>query len=106
MVGDAQGQYKYPPSGYMANSCAKVMAGHIASRLSNEEADLTKEMPNNICFSMVNGDPKTGIMVTHTVTYDEVEGITVKAKATSEPDASTGRATVEWFDGIMRDLFS
>lgn len=109
----------YPKSGHMANSQGKIVAKQIAGKLgvSKDEGLL---LPDNTCFSMVKGNPKEAVVVNHKVEYlvekvkgedgkeVEVRKIKVSASAKGENAAdrpNLGKATDEWYKGIMNDLF-
>eukprot|EP01022_Parablepharisma_sp_SALTPOND_P014569 TRINITY_DN19953_c0_g8_i1.p1 TRINITY_DN19953_c0_g8~~TRINITY_DN19953_c0_g8_i1.p1 ORF type:complete len:502 (-),score=19.96 TRINITY_DN19953_c0_g8_i1:291-1796(-) len=104
IIGDAQGEHPYPKSAHMANNCANIAANHISQRLAGNEPNEVDILPGNICYSIVNGSPKEGIVVQHQVSYDPKKGLVVKAYDTKKRDTLTGEATTQWFDGIMNDI--
>jgi len=104
VVGDAGG-HPYPKSGHMANSCAAILAKSLALRTKNKKFDTASQMPSNICYSMVNGDPKEGLYVSHTVSYDNKNGLKVKGHSTKQRDKATGEVIQGWYEGITSDIF-
>ena len=94
----------YPKSGHMANAQGKIVAKQISAKILGK-ADSALLLPDNTCFSFVNGAPKESIVVNHTVNYLPAEGkIKVTAK-TGARSADLGKATDEWYKGLMNDLF-
>jgi hypothetical protein len=87
----------------MANSCGYLAAKELAFRTLGKSYDVFSETPGNVCFSLVNGSPKEGIVVHHTVSYPKGK-IKVDVKATHQRDRETGEAVRPWFDGIMGDI--
>lgn len=104
VVGDSGG-HPYPKSAHMANSGGYIAAKYLAAKTLNKPFDETKELPANICYSMVNGDPKEGISVHHSVAYDRYNGLSVSAKSTSKRDTQTGETIRNWYEGITKDIF-
>lgn len=88
----------------MANAQGKIVAKQISAKILGK-ADSALHLPDNTCFSFVNGAPKESIVVNHTVAYLPAEGkIKVTAK-TGARSADLGKATDEWYKGLMNDLF-
>ncbi len=104
VIGDSGG-HPYPKSGHMANSSGYVAAKHLAYKTLNKKFDISKELPSNVCYSLVNGNPKEGISVHHTVSYSTKKGLKVKAKSTLKRDIDTGNIIKEWYKAITTDLF-
>ncbi len=94
----------YPKSGHMANAQGKIVAKQIAAKILGH-ADTGILLPDNTCFSFVNGTPKESIVVNHAVSYDPAAGkIKVTAKV-GDRSEGLGKATDEWYKGLMNDLF-
>ncbi len=104
VLGDAQGEYPFPKSGQMASSCGYIVGKSISSRIQDIKFDYAKNLPGNVCYSLVNTNPKEGIVVHHSVTYNTKDGMKVEAIDTKKGDQITGEATTLWFEGIMGDL--
>jgi sulfide dehydrogenase [flavocytochrome c] flavoprotein chain len=95
----------YPKSGHMANSQGKIVAKQLSAKILGK-ADTGLLLPDNTCFSFVNGTPKESIVVNHAVAYLPAEGkIKVTAKV-GDRSTDLGKATDEWYKGLMNDLFS
>ena len=69
IVGDSMGAISphfghYPKSGHVANYIAKIVSRNIAQRVRGEE--VVAELPDNLCYMLVNGDPREAISVEFT----------------------------------------
>ncbi len=114
VVGDAVGGYPYPKSGAIANAEGKILAKSIANILAGKSDDSLGTLPENVCYSIVNGDPQEAISIG--VSYQLVkqkddkgnESLNIKptSKENNTRSKDAGVATHEWFKGIMNDLFS
>jgi NADPH-dependent 2,4-dienoyl-CoA reductase/sulfur reductase-like enzyme len=103
-----------PPSGQTANWAGKQCAEEIAHRLHGKAYELevkkTSVKAGNVCYSMVGDKPEEAIMVTHDFSWN---GTVIKGKGNvpKGPDGKfrsgrTAKATRDWYNGIMRDLFA
>ncbi|WP_294928459.1 FAD/NAD(P)-binding oxidoreductase [uncultured Paracoccus sp.] len=66
IVGDSMGAISphfghYPKSGHVANYIAKIVARNIGQRVRDQE--VVAELPDNLCYMLVNGDPREAISV-------------------------------------------
>ena len=66
VIGDAVGVVSplfrfYPKAGHVANAHAKIVAGYIAERAKGREPK--HALPDNLCFMMVNTEPREDIAV-------------------------------------------
>ena len=105
LVGDVISGVPYPKSGHMGNSQGKIVAKIIASRIAKKEWKL--QLPDNTCYSMVNGSPQEGIVISVTYDYDDKEKKTVpKPKTINERSEALAKATYEWARAIYRDMFA
>jgi len=117
VVGDAVA-HKIPPSGQTAIWSGKEAAKQIAAQLlEGKMTDTSSVLPYNaanVCYSMVGGNPEEAIMVTHAFSADPASGnIKGKGNVPKPKDGNgkyrskgVGKATREWFRGVMGDLFS
>lgn len=69
IVGDSMGMISdqfghYPKSGHVANAIAHIVARNLAQRVSGQE--VVPELPDNLCYMLVNGDPREAIAVQFT----------------------------------------
>jgi len=112
-VGDVIG-HALPPSGQTAVWAGKECAKEIGHLLHGKTYDIKAGLPSknaNVCYSIVGDNPEEGIMVTHDFSWT---GTVIKGKGSVPKDAATGKfrsagtgkATRNWYHGIMRDLFS
>ena len=112
VVGDCVG-HGVPASGQAANWAGKRAGSHIALRLAGKSVDEMAGIPfknANMCYSMVGADPEEAIMVTHEFVF---ENGGLLGKGFVPKDATTGKfrtpqlgkATREWYRGIMSDMF-
>lgn len=66
IVGDSMGAISphfghYPKSAHVANYIGKIVARNIGQRVRGE--DVVAELPDNLCYMLVNGDPREAISV-------------------------------------------
>lgn len=112
-VGDVIG-HAIPPSGQTAVWTGKECAKEIAHRLHGKSYSVESVLPfktGNVCYSMVGDKPEEAIMVTHDFSWT---GQVIKGAGNVPKDEKTGKfrskgiakATHDWYQGIMRDLFS
>ncbi len=105
LVGDVISGVPYPKSGHMANSQGKIVAKIVAGRIAGK--DVKPTLPDNTCYSMVNGDPQEAIVINVTYDYNEKEKkITPKPKVINERSKALADATYEWARAIYRDMFA
>lgn len=69
IVGDSMGAISphfghYPKSAHVANYIAKIVAKNIGERVRGEE--VVARLPDNLCYMLVNGDPREAISVEFT----------------------------------------
>jgi NADH dehydrogenase FAD-containing subunit len=100
VIGDAQGEYPYPKSGQMANSCALIIANDLVARINNKVFDYTKNLPGNVCYSLVAKN--LGISVTHTYTYDKK---IIASAQSSDISKDSFDAAKNWYKGLTNDMF-
>ncbi|MCC6063058.1 MAG: FCSD flavin-binding domain-containing protein [Thermocrinis sp.] len=87
----------------MANSQGKIVAKVIASRIKGKEYKPT--LPDNTCYSMVNGDPQEAIVIS--VTYELKDGkIEPRVRVINERLKALANATYEWAKALYRDMFT
>lgn len=101
VVGDAQGEYPFPKSAQMANSCGYLVAKEIVQRIASNEFAYKKELPGNICYSMVTD--KKAVSISHLYEYNP----TLKVSTiTSDIDKHTAKAAKGWYEGIIQDILA
>ena len=100
VIGDAQGQYPYPKSAQMANSCAYIAALDLTARLKNTPFDHKKNMPSNICYSMVSKNK--AVLVSHFYEYTDKINISTQ---TSKINKNTAVMAKNWYKGLTNDIF-
>ncbi|PHO10629.1 hypothetical protein CPG37_04055 [Malaciobacter canalis] len=100
VVGDAQGQYPFPKSAQMANSCAYVLSEELISRLDNKTFDYKSNLPGNVCYSMISKTKAVSIMHEYSYKNDKLK---VKAEVSniSKEVAQTAKA---WYFGLTEDI--
>jgi len=101
VIGDAQGEYPFPKSAQMANSCALVVAQDIISRIKKEVFDYKSALPSNICYSIIA--PNKAAWVTHDYKYTNNK-LEVKANTSNITNESFDAAKL-WYKSITNDLF-
>lgn len=103
LVGDVLGEYPFPKSGQMANSCGIIVGEQIAKRLNKEDPKEGSVFPHNVCYSLVSKD--SGIYVTHEA-YKDLDGsVKVKTELFQDIDKKTFDATKAWYAGITSNIF-
>ncbi len=103
VLGDAGG-HPFPKSGHMANSCGHVVAKELGARTLGKTFDIAAHLPGNICYSMVNGTPKEGIWVSHSVSFSKDTGLKARSEAMVQRNKETGNAIASWYHGITSDM--
>jgi len=109
VIGDCAGYEAFPESGQMANSMGTICAGHIALRLQRKPFDPAKDLPGNICISMIRSDPDEAISESHSI---HLENGKLVAEGYIPYDRTTHRyrsraiadMLFRWYDGIMEDI--
>jgi len=105
LVGDVIGGVPYPKSGHMGNSQGKIVAKIIASRIAGKEAPFA--LPDNTCYSMVNGSPQEAIVINVNYEYNKQENkIVPKPRTINDRSEALAKATYEWARAIFRDMFA
>lgn len=66
VIGDAIGavspQFRfYPKSGHVAHALGRIVAGYLADRIAGR--DPKNELPDNLCYMLVNGSPREAVSV-------------------------------------------
>lgn len=103
IVGDVLGEYPFPKSAQMANSCGFIAGEQIGRRLSGLDPRVGAQLPANVCYSMVS--PTTAIAVTHQA-YLEEKTVKVKTELFEDANNATAVATKDWYHGITASIFS
>lgn len=66
VIGDAMGAVSkqfghYPKAGHVANYFGRIVANYISQRIAGKEVKAM--LPDNLCYMLVNGDPREAISV-------------------------------------------
>jgi NADPH-dependent 2,4-dienoyl-CoA reductase/sulfur reductase-like enzyme len=99
IIGDAQGEYPYPKSAQMANSCGYLVAAELILRLQNKVFDYKNHLPGNVCYSMITEEKAVSISHLYQFTQ-KVHATTI----TSDIDKHTADAAVGWYYGLIEDI--
>ena len=102
IVGDVLGEYPFPKSAQMADSCGIILGEQIARRLKGEDSTKIKSDIGNVCYSMVSED--TGIFVTHNFTFDNNK-LYKKVELFENDTKDNALATQYWYHGITSNIF-
>ncbi len=101
ITGDAQGEYPFPKSAQMANSCGLILAQDLVSTIAKKDFSYKRNLPGNICYSMVNS--KKAVSITHSYTYDKK----LKVHASISPiNKETAQAAKAWYKGLTSSILS
>ncbi len=103
IVGDVLGEYPFPKSAQMADSCGIILGKQIANGLKGADTKYIKSNIGNICYSMVTS--KTGIYVTHDFGFENNE-VTKKVKLFEKDTRDIAISTKDWYYGITDNVFS
>ena len=106
VIGDAR-PMPFSKSGNTANSEAKIIARVIAARSQGREPKQWQS-PHTVCYSMVNMEPMEAISVDAYYKYDTKENSFAfdRVKLFEKRSAARGQATLEWAEGLYRDMFA
>lgn len=101
VIGDSQGEYPYPKSAQMANSCAYLVAQELVNRIKGEGFKYKTYLPGNVCYSMVS--PNKAVSISHLYEFkDKIEVNSI----TSNIDIYTADAAKGWFFGLIEDILA
>lgn len=99
IIGDAQGEYPYPKSAQMANSCGYLVAAELVLRLQNKVFQYKTHLPGNVCYSMIT--QTKAVSISHLYEYaNKIKSTTI----TSDIDQYTGDAAEGWYYGLIEDI--
>ena len=106
VVGDCVG-YAFPESGQMANNMGHICANHISQRI--DKKPITKEMPSNMCASMVQTNPNEAISDSHSINFDGNKFKVTPFLAFNERthlyrSEATSDMLFSWYHGIISDM--
>lgn len=103
IVGDVLGEYPFPKSAQMADSCGTILGEQIAKKLKGLNPEYARDSIGNVCYSMVSSD--TGIYVTHDFTFENNK-VNKKVVLFEEDTNDIAVATQDWYHGITNNIFS
>ena len=108
VIGDAVGvvspQFRfYPKAGHVANAHARIVAGYIAERVAGRTPKYV--LPDNLCFMMVNTEPREDIAVRFKYWVNE-QGVIIQ----DQDDDNLRRAELvtedfQWAGRMYEDMF-
>lgn len=99
VIGDSQGEYPYPKSAQMANSCGYLVAEELINRIKGEGYKYKTYLPGNVCYSMVSD--KQAVSISHLYKFTDKVHVT---SITSEIDTFTADAADGWYFGLIEDI--
>ncbi|QKJ22990.1 FAD-dependent oxidoreductase [Poseidonibacter lekithochrous] len=100
VIGDAQGEYPYPKSGQMANSCALILAKELIERINKKEFDYKSNLPGNVCYSIIA--PNKAAWVSHEYKYEDKLRVYAQSSDITSDNYLTAK---NWYTSITSDLF-
>jgi len=94
----------YPKAGHVANQHGRIVAKYIAERIAGRAPKYA--LPDNLCYMLVNGEPREAINVQFDYTLN-AEGIIEQ----SQIDDNVRRTELltedfKWFSRMVDDLFA
>ena len=109
-VGDLMGAISpqfghYPKSGHVANYIGKIVAKNISQRVAGKE--VTRLLPDNLCYMMVNGDPQEEISVKFEYEVDAASGNVHQTQI--DMDVRTHDLVKDdfaWINGMFKDFLA
>lgn len=105
VTGDSRSQ-PFSKSANTSNSEGKYVARVLAAHAQGKSIEW--KSPHTLCFSVVNAAPMEAISIDADYAFDQKNksyGFT-DVKMYENRDEAKGRATLEWAQGIYRDLFA
>jgi len=99
IIGDSQGEYPYPKSAQMANSCAYLVAEELFNRIKGEGYKYKTYLPGNVCYSMVSSNQ--AVSISHLYKFTDKVHVT---SITSDIDTYTADAAEGWYFGLIEDI--
>lgn len=101
VIGDAQGEYPYPKSAQMANSCALILAQALVNTINKKTFSYVNNLPGNICYSLVTSNK--AVSITHFYTYDNE----IKVHSfVSDINKESAQAAKDWYKGLTSSILS
>ncbi len=101
IIGDAQGEYPYPKSAQMANSCGYLVAAELINRLKNKSFEYKTHLPGNVCYSMLTNNK--AVSISHLYEFTNKVHVTT---ITSDIDTYTADAAYGWYFGLIEDVLA
>lgn len=101
LIGDIQGEYPYPKSAQMANSCGYLVAAELVNRIKNEDFQYKTHLPGNVCYSFI--DDTHAVSISHLYEFTNKVHVTT---ITSNIDTYTSDAAVGWYFGLIEDILA
>lgn len=108
VIGDAVGtvspsfQY-YPKAGHVANRHGRIVARYIAEQLAGREAP--PALPDNLCFMMVNGEPREAVAVLFDYALNAKGEITQQQIDDNDRRPELVVKDMAWASGLYEDMF-
>ena len=107
VIGDSVGQVSiyfkhYPKSGHVANRQARLVAQYIAAQAAGREPKF--EMIDNLCFMLVNNEPKEAISVRFAYEYGADEEIHQTAVDDNDRRTELWQADLDWANAMFKDF--
>ncbi|MBL8310421.1 MAG: FAD-dependent oxidoreductase [Burkholderiales bacterium] len=109
VIGDAVGLVSpqflfYPKAGHVANQHGRIVAKYIAERIAGRTPK--GELPDNLCYMLVNGEPREAIAVQFDYKING-EGIIEQTQLDDNVRrADLVREDFRWFARMVDDLFA
>lgn len=109
VIGDAVGLVSpqflfYPKAGHVANRHGRIAATYIAERVAGRSPK--PELPDNLCYMLVNGEPREAIAVQFDYKVN-AQGI-IEQNQFDDNDRRTElvKEDFSWYGHMMNDLFA
>lgn len=108
-VGDCMGFISplfghYPKSAHVANAIGRIVAKNIAQRVKGEE--VTPILPNNLCYMLVNLEPKEAISVLFDYEVDSAGQIIQNQVDVDVRSPDLVEEDLAWYDSKLGDFLA
>ena len=109
VIGDAVGlvspQFQfYPKAGHVANQHGQIVARYIAERVAGRTPKAA--LPDNLCYMLVNGEPREAIAVQFDYTINDKGQIIQQQIDDNDRRADLVKEDFRWYARMVNELFA
>jgi NADH dehydrogenase FAD-containing subunit len=108
VIGDSVGQVSttflfYPKAGHVANQHGRIVAGYIADQIAGRPERY--RLPDNLCYMMVNGDPREAINVRFDYKVSDLGELQQVQVDDNRRRGDLASENLRWASGKFQDMF-